>query len=893
MPEGIQLDAEAFNIPNATTFFDFCQLDSPFMFLRGNNGRYTLSFDVKSTSTISKNDTLTIMTYGQELSDSKTIIKDIVVPQDGKVHHFDLEFDNGTWNHRIAFGPKNKCSLLFVNGIKVAQNLKKGDHVYRAVFYNMFDRSKISPENADNLPKTVYTHENNIASKSLFDFDKVNKDGGYLAYRMLYRYMYEGHFGSYVLFSMYSEPYYIPGQNRPNNDENYYYLGYVGKETPMTENVWPGSQPISSTYLGAIKIPAAMSKDLKEKGGKVVGVRFCSSAKKQQSQWFEIVPWEQHIPFAFLAETLLEKGKSDEGANQFIQMKSGAVGEGWNDFYFDTPYTLTDKDFYVGFCVYDESRAGGAFYLSDKVFDAGPDSRLSAFTYYNHGDYAHAAFASDNFTDQALLIQAIVKVDKVVKKVDVVDLSGDSYYYDNKPAILNVTFKNTGNISVDSVKVEAGVLGHEQPIVVNFETPMQSGDVVTNHLTLDKLPAVYGPVKMIVKIVSINGQAIDNSQAISFDTEIVNSKNTFDRTNLVEIFTDEKCLNCPRGEKSFFDDFEKLPTEYKSKSIFIAHHEGLGPDIFTMNYSSYCVPFFGVSNASGQLSVIYGSPKMMINRMKNPFLTTPSNGVIGSLPPTPRVLPAFEYATTKMPSYGAVSVSANREIDNSLNIIAKGKLSSAIDKTRPVYLTILMTQDSLPAVNQEGAYKGFFHNHVLRFVDENGFMGKIVNVDSDNNFEISYKVKPELVAFKNVDQLASDKIKDNQFIMLDQDGNPIDSLQTLSHINVIAFIHYAHALKGKYDLTIENPEVFKNEVINAAQTRVNMSPTAIENVHSAAEDFHFVGSKLVYTVDCKQVRVFSINGVSMNPNGDFDKGIYVVVANLSNGQKVVKKLICH
>lgn len=885
------MNAEILNIPNARDFFELCQLDSPFMFLRGNGGKYTLSFDVKSTSKMSKQDTLTVMTYGQELRDSKAITKDVIIPQDGQVHHFDLEFDNGTWNHRIAFGPKNKCSLVFVNTIKVKQNLKKGDHVYRAVFYNMFNRAQMLPENADNLPTTTYTHDNNLVPMSLFDFEKANKDGGYLAYRMLYRYMYDGHFGTYVVYSMYSEPYYIPGQNKPNNDDKYYYLGYVGKEYPMTENVWPASVTFPSTYLGAIKIPVEMSKELKEKGGKVVGVRFCSSAKRQDSQWFEVTPWEQHLPFAFVAETLAEKGKSDDSASQFIQMKTGAIGEGWNDFYFDTPYALSDKDFYVGFCVYDASKKGGAFYLSDNVMDAGPNSRLSAFT-SNPGDYVHAGFASDNFTDQALLIQAIVQVEKDVNKVDIVGFIGDSYYYDNKPAVFNVDFKNSGNLRVDSVKVMAGVLGHEQPIIVKFETPLQSGDIVTRQLTLDKLPAVYGPVKMIVKVVAINGQEIENKDAMSFDTEIVNSRNTFDRNNLVELFTDERCINCPRGEKEFFEDFVKLPSEYQSNTIFVAHHEGLGGDIFTMKYTTYCMPFFGVSSVSNQLSINGGAPKMMINRMTNPFLTTPENGIVADMPPTPKILPAFEYATNKAPSYGAVSVAANREQDNSLNIVAKGKLSEAIDKSRPVYLTIMMTQDSLPAVEQKGFYQGFFHNHVLRFVDENGFMGQQIKVDNDNNFEVSYKIKPELVAFKDLDAFKTAKIKDNQFIMLNQNGTSIDSLRTLSHINVIAFIHYAQALMGKYDLTIENPEAFKNEIINASQTKINMSPTSIEDIHSASEDFHFVGSKLVYTVDCKQVRIFSINGVSMSANDQFESGVYVVVAVLSNGQKVVKKLIC-
>ena len=123
---------------------------------------------------------------------------------------------------------------------------------------------------------------------------------------------------------------------------------------------------------------------------------------------------------------------------------------------------------------------------------------------------------------------------------------------------------------------------------------------------------------------------------------------------------------------------------------------------------------------------------------------------------------------------------------NLLKVTVQGRASTRLDRSRPVYLTIMMTQDRIKPRNQAGSMPaGFMQTNVLRYVDEGGFKGSEVTFDEKGNFNVVKDIPVKTTDAK------SGTLPENQFL-LEGDNKSVEDV--MKEVNVIAFLHYYEQL---------------------------------------------------------------------------------------------------
>lgn len=207
-----------------------------------------------------------------------------------------------------------------------------------------------------------------------------------------------------------------------------------------------------------------------------------------------------------------------------------------------------------------------------------------------------------------------------------------------------------------------------------------------------------------VELSAVNGKADALLSDNRSRTQQVVCRDEFARKKvLMEVFSTEKCTNCP----SAHEYLDKL-FEGKDNLIEVGHHAGFYTDALTVPASSDYEWFY----KPGRLY----APAVMFDRTNrgNDYPEAYADSVPVTSAVSQYTLPLYE-ASSATPAI--VSVALQTDYDSSsrhLTVGVSGSQLLPVEHLEKARLFVMLTEDSIFSTTQAGASKGFYHRHALR-----------------------------------------------------------------------------------------------------------------------------------------------------------------------------------
>ena len=468
------------------------------------------------------------------------------------------------------------------------------------------------------------------------------------------------------------------------------------------------------------------------------------------------------------------------------------------------------------------------------------------------------------------------------------DLQAPAFIYTDEELKPTVELFNTGIKAITKITVETDLAGKKQTQTVALDKPLASSISKVIDLQPIDHKGISGKVQLIVKLTEINGVALKSPVALTAGLEILKRDEAFERTTLVEIFTSEKCQYCPSGVSTMESLIDNPGNaKIKERLAIVSHHSFFQPDFMVLPYSQGLAPFYGIKNSAGDISLTNTtSPTNMFDRKPLPALGEAKghNGSVYPIISNQNELNKVAEAAEANPAAVFVEVKPwFQKESNTLNVLVQGRASARLDRSRPVYLTILITQDRIKPRQQAGSMPaGFVHTNVLRYVDEGGFMGSEVSFDEMGNFKIVKDIPVKATDAK------SGTLPANQFL-LEGDNTSIEDV--MKEVNVIAFLHYYEQLPTNDDVEEDDQRLLKNEVLNAAQRRVSFTNfEGIDEITSQDVQVTIEEGAVRVNVPVAGLQVYDMTG-RLVPATGLTAGAYVVRLELQDGSEIFTKVV--
>ncbi len=178
------------------------------------------------------------------------------------------------------------------------------------------------------------------------------------------------------------------------------------------------------------------------------------------------------------------------------------------------------------------------------------------------------------------------------------------------------------------------------------------------------------------------------------------------RRVLMEIFSTERCNNCPQAHKNI----ERLFGDGGDSIIFLGHHAGFYTDNFSLeesiDYEWFYTPNRGTYAPAAMMDRTCGS-----DLLPNVFTDGVPifNGAKASC-----LQPAYEMAA-ETPAYARVQVETEFEQETrELSISVSGALLRELPMVNDMRLNLFLTEDSVFTQTQSGSIGSYYHRHLAR-----------------------------------------------------------------------------------------------------------------------------------------------------------------------------------
>lgn len=176
---------------------------------------------------------------------------------------------------------------------------------------------------------------------------------------------------------------------------------------------------------------------------------------------------------------------------------------------------------------------------------------------------------------------------------------------------------------------------------------------------------------------------------------------------LVEEFTTEDCVNCPRVSEYMYDVMDRQV--YKGKAFAVAHHSGYGTDWLTQSCDKDLTWFY---NAGGNMY----TPALMFDRYPY-YLNDKGNRSACTNPGSADEIALYINDRLQEDAHAELSVAASYtdEAQTQLNVTVTGERSRQLS-ILPMRVTVYVVEDSIASRDQHGidTQSGYYHQHVIR-----------------------------------------------------------------------------------------------------------------------------------------------------------------------------------
>ena len=361
-----------------------------------------------------------------------------------------------------------------------------------------------------------------------------------------------------------------------------------------------------------------------------------------------------------------------------------ASAASWNEFTFDTPYTITgnEGELYLGY--YSDLSTEAQFIMSDFTADA----KNCCYAYCN-GEWVDTyGLGFGNLSIRARIAEDVAFSDLMIKPVNT-----DGYFLAGKDYKLSTQVFNVGTEPIKSFDVNITIQG-EDPVKREFKDL----DIAQNKALDIELPdfvSLQEGYKMVkVELTNVNVSGTDVPSDGIFSGDVFCYPAGMERTLLLEGFTGQECSNCPAGHGRIEEFIPGAPLPV----IEVMHHSGYFPDFFTMDEDMDFTFFYGGAGYA---------PAFVMNRT-----TVPSIGTVPVMQTSTYNLEASaEYAANQHP-YVSISLETSynkdtRQLDVTFRSLTHKDLPEAVHS-----FNVFFYQNGLSAYQKP--YSSYTHNKVYR-----------------------------------------------------------------------------------------------------------------------------------------------------------------------------------
>lgn len=411
------------------------------------------------------------------------------------------------------------------------------------------------------------------------------------------------------------------------------------------------------------------------------------------------------------------------------KIESG-IKKGWNSVDCETPISLEQKPFYIGYTIH---TSGASYPVA--IVDSDEDHEILI-------DTGEGWRAQKCDTSQILALGAIVSgVNLPQYDLSVIGAEIPAFLSTRNSNPISLEVRNVGGLSVSGFTLTCREGVGESIKEQSFDFDISIEPNFSEKVSFLYLPLSEESESQIPFSISISeikdGQdffAGDNT----YSTEVRVSPFSFRKRALVEEFTTEKCVNCPRAVKLLHEVLSDK--YYKSNVIAVCHHAGYFTDFLTQPCDEELLPLFGESSYA---------PAMAFDRAVN------DNGVVVTNVPfdVKSLASTFDrYISDKAEADMIIEAKWNPGTSK-LDVSVDGGSITGTPLECAERITVYLLEDNVAMQRQSGADADFRHHHVIRAY--NSTWGNKI-IWSDNGrflYEVSFDV-PDVVVPENCEVVA-------------------------------------------------------------------------------------------------------------------------------------------
>ncbi len=398
------------------------------------------------------------------------------------------------------------------------------------------------------------------------------------------------------------------------------------------------------------------------------------------------------------------------------------IQKGWNEITLDTPLALDGKNttgLYIGYSYHQTSVNQGLSVFLEPTPHA---------LYLKLGEEEWV----DRSDEGLLCVEGMVFGDNLpAHNLRLASIDTPEYYVLDKGKMsITGIVKNLGVQTITGFDVEARIDGIDEVYTAHLDTVIDYLGI--NLFEFEISPAItqVGKGRVTVTISKLNeGDDLNMEDNVASDEfEVV--EHDYSRVVLLEEFTTEECVNCPRVAgyvHELLDD-----QAYKDAVVAVCHHAGYYTDFLTVPCDNSYLWYY---NENGSTY----APALMVDRATKSGFTPVFN---------PASLDQLKSAVEeRMVKPALVSVKVEAEVDdetNKVNVKVSGNRAKEDLTVNPARITVFLVENNIKPRRQSGATADFMHQHVTRKV--NSDWGEVIEWNgNDFSYECSFDLRADYV----------------------------------------------------------------------------------------------------------------------------------------------------
>lgn len=364
---------------------------------------------------------------------------------------------------------------------------------------------------------------------------------------------------------------------------------------------------------------------------------------------------------------------------------------GWNEILLDTPFAIDGSELTFGFVV--ESLTSGTFVIGDALVEGNEYiNRGSGWTAFSGGSACLTARLSGSSLPAHDVALGRIAAPAFLRVGD-------------EGAAVKAEVANLGLATVQSLSFSIHTGGNEVSTVLvdGLAIAPRSRAEVSVPLCLN----ADGDYTLWAEITEVNGESdaapIDNA---STQHEVVARSDFHERNVLLEVFSTERCTNCPAGHQTIDYALGSTP-----RLIELTHHAGFFTDKFTISESIEYEWFY----KSPQYSTTF-APAFMTDRTA--WSSLPDYYPYGTpvaMSLTSKSLKAAYAEAAAIPALANISIDPHYDpTTRSLSFDVEAEALVATEGYRRPALNVFLVEHDVFSKTQENSFGSYRHPHLVR-----------------------------------------------------------------------------------------------------------------------------------------------------------------------------------